>query len=63
METFLIISNIGFFILSLSLGYPKGIQVYRKWKKQRETQAFEGRQREIHQIVDAYLKSLIKEEK
>jgi len=59
LMTILIISNIGFIILSLSLGGPKLKQVYHKWKKRRETLSYEVRQREIRLIVDEYLKELM----
>ena len=59
LMTILIISNIGFIILSLSLGGPKIRQVYHKWKKRRETLSYEVRQREIRLIVDEYLKELM----
>lgn len=59
LTTILIISNVGFIILSLSLGGPRIRQVYHKWKKRRETLSYEVRQREIRSIVDEYLKELM----
>ena len=61
MQTFQLLSlvlNVVLSILVLSLVYPKAIVVYRKHKKQRETQANKGREEFIRKVVREYLEEL-----
>ena len=62
LTAILVLSNVGFITLSLSLLYPKYIQRYQNKKKQREIQEKQERINETRQIVNEYLKELQKED-